>query len=324
MKSDLEEGVQTSGNSQLAPWRTRSRPHRRREAALFYLMISPWLIGFLGLTVIPMGLAVYYSLCDYDVIQAPFFLGLANFKELFHDPLFFTSLWNTVYYTGLSVPLCLFGGLLLAILLNQRVRGLNLFRTIFYLPSVLPVIATVYLWRWIFNPSGGLLNYLLSRVGLNTSHLLWIYGQSTAKPALILMSLWGVGGGMIIYLAALQGVPAQLYEAAQLDGAGPFTRFWRITVPMISPVIFFNLITNMIGSFQTFAPVYILTDGKGGPLNATLMYMMYLYNKAFVEFRMGYGAAMAWILFLIILALTLLNFIGGKRWVYYQGERGGL
>ncbi|MCL6613520.1 MAG: sugar ABC transporter permease [Firmicutes bacterium] len=198
------------------------------------------------------------------------------------------------------------------------------FRTIYYLPSVLPVIATVYLWRWMFNPNGGLLNRLLGWFGLDTSNLLWIYGQHTAKPSLVLMSLWGIGGGMVIYLAALQGVPTHLYEAAQLDGAGVLARFWHVTVPMISPVIFFNLITNMIGAFQTFTQVYLLTDGPGGPggpLNATLMYMMYLYRQAFVNFRLGYGAAMAWILFAIIMVLTLLNLMGGKHWVFYQGER---
>lgn len=304
-------------------------PRALRETAVFYAMIVPWLVGFIGLTVIPMGMAVYYSLCDYDVIQPPLFIGLANFKELFHDPLFFTSLWNTVYYTGMSVPLCLVGGLLLAILLNQEIRMRNLFRTIYYLPSVLPIVATIYLWRWIFNPSGGLLNHLLGYLGVDTSNLLWIYGPATAKPSLALMSLWGVGGGMVIYLAALQGVPAQLYESAHLDGAGRFARFRHITVPMISPVIFFNLITNTIGSLQTFAQVFILTKGTGGtygaPLNSTLMYLLYLYQKAFDEFRMGYGSAMAWVLFLIILALTLLNLLVGKHWVFYQDqdEKGG-
>lgn len=302
------------------------RPRAFREALTFYGLISPWLLGVLALTLIPMGLAIYYSLCDYDVIQPPLFIGLANFGELFHDPLFYTALWNTLYYTALSVPLSLACGLLLAILLNQQVKGLNLFRTIFYLPSVLPVVATVYLWRWIFNPSGGLLNWLIGLIGVPTGNLLWIYGQATAKPSLVLMSLWGVGGGMVIYLAALQGVPAQLYEAAQLDGAGRLAQFRHVTVPLISPVIFFNLITNMIGAFQSFAQVYLMTDGPGGPggpLNATLMYMIYLYRQAFVHFRMGYGAAMAWVLFAAILLLTLLNFAGGKRWVHYQGERGG-
>ncbi len=293
-----------------------------REAKYFYLFISPWLIGLIVFTAGPIIAAMALSLTDYSVIMDTEFVGLRNYVEMFSlDQLFWTSLGNTVYYTLLSVPLSMLTALCLALLLNQKVKGMAVFRTIFYLPSIVPVVAMAIIWIWMLQPRFGLVNLFLGLFGIRGPE--WLGDPRWSKPALILMSLWGSGGSMIIYLAGLQGIPQQLYEAAELDGANVFQRFAHITLPMLTPTLFFTLIMGIIGSFQTFTQAYIMTGG--GPVNSTLFYVLYLYRQAFEYFRMGYASAMAWVLFVVIFVLTLLIVGSGKHWVYYEADtnRGG-
>jgi len=317
-----------------------SRPRRWRKAVVRnlegYLFASPWILGFLVLTAGSMLFSFSLSFAEWDA-QTPLreidWVGLRNYKEMVkEDELFYKSLYNTAYYTFFSVPLRVTLALFLALLLNQKVKGIAFFRTVFYLPSVVVGAATAVVWSWIFNPSYGLLNGLLHKMNLALAWMRlgalrlpepeWLLSETWSKPALILMSLWGLGGSMLIYLAGLQGVPSHLYEAAELDGASPFRKFWHVTVPMISPTIFFNVIMSIIGSFQVFTQVYIMSGGHaGGPNNSTLVYVLYLYRKAFVELEMGYACALAWFLFLVILVLSLIIIRSSALWVYYEGER---
>lgn len=296
----------------------------RKEAAEGYLCILPWLIGFTAFTLGPMIFSIYISMCDWDIINPPKYIGLANFEQaLFHDFRFVKALRVTVTYAAFALPLGLMGSLLLAILLNQNVKGMTWFRTIFYIPAILPGVATAMLWRWIFNPQYGILNSILLKlhlisVGPGKEPPGWIADPALALPSFIIMSLWGIGGGMIIYLAGLQSIPTQLYEAAEIDGANWWQKFRKITIPMISPTIFFNLVMGVIGSFQVFTSSFIMT--AGGPAYATLFYLLYLYQKAFQYFQMGYAAAMAWILFVLILFCTLIVFKSSARWVYYEAD----
>jgi multiple sugar transport system permease protein len=290
----------------------------RREELAFYLFISPWIIGFLLFTGGPILAAFGISFSEYSILQPPRWIGLENYQLLFADELFFTSLVNTLYYVGVSVPLGLSLAFLMAIALNQKVRGQTWFRTIFYLPSVVSGIAVALLWGWIFNGDFGLINFLLSLVGITGPQ--WLFSTTWAMPAFIIMSLWGVGGSMIVFLAGLQSIPEHLYEAAEIDGAGELAKFRHVTLPMMSPVIFFNMIVMVIGAFQIFDQVYIMTQGKGGPANATLVYVLYLYRNGFEYFRMGYASALAWIFFLVILAITITQFVGAKHWVYYEHD----
>jgi multiple sugar transport system permease protein len=289
----------------------------RREAITFYLAISPWLIGFLVFTLLPMAISLYLGFTRWDLFGAPRWTGLDNYLRMGRDPLFGQALKVTTIYTLVYVPAEMVGGLALALLVNQRLRGVGVFRTIFYLPSVLAGVAYVVLWMWIFNPQGGLLNTLLAAIGIEGPR--WLIDPRWALPALLLMTFWGWGRSMVIFLAGLQGVPPELYEAAEIDGAGGWSRLWRITIPMITPTILFALILSIISTFQTFTSAFIATDG--GPLNATLFYVLYLYRQAFQFFRMGYAAALAWVLFLIVLVLTVILFRSGQFWVYYEGGR---
>ena len=291
-----------------------------------YLFISPWLAGFLLLTAGPMIVSIYVSGTSWTMLSPPVWIGAGNYERLFTDDrLFGLSLLNTLYYVALAVPLGLIVSLLLALLLNQRVPGRGIFRTIFFLPSITNLVAISVLWVWLLNPEFGLVNHLLRMVGI--SGPLWFQSEQWAKPSLILMSLWGIGGTMVIFLAALQGIPPELYEAAELDGAGELQQFIHITLPMISPALLFNLIIGVIGSFQVFTQAYVMTGSaqpgtEGGPNNATLFVILYLYKKAFQEFTMGYAAAIAWVLFFIILFATIVQMKLSKRWVYYEaGER---
>ena len=289
-----------------------------------YLFISPWLFGFIFLSAGPILFSLFMSGTRWSLLSAPQWIGLENYRNVFFDdPLFFRSLWNTAYYVLFSVPLGMLLSLFLAILLNQRLRGICIFRTIFFLPSVTNMVAVSILWMWIFNPEFGLLNRALEWVGITGP--LWLQSETWSKPALILMSLWGVGGGMIINLAALQGVPEELYEAAALDGAKSWRRLFHITLPLISPALFFNLIINIIGSFQVFTQALIMTassgqGSEGGPNNSTLFFVLYLYKKAFQQFKMGYASSLAWVLFIIILVFTLTQFVLSRRWVYYETD----
>ncbi|HMQ51136.1 MAG TPA: sugar ABC transporter permease [Anaerolineae bacterium] len=290
----------------------------RRETVLFYLCISPWLLGFVLFVLGPMMASLGISFTRWNLIDTPQFVGLDNFERmLWHDARFWQALKVTTLYTALYVPTELIGGLLLALLMNQNVRGISLFRTIYYLPSVLSGVAFVVVWMWLLHPDAGLINNGLRLIGLNGPR--WLTNPDTALWALWLMSLWGLGRTGIIYLAGLQDVPRELYEAAAIDGATAWQSFFKVTVPLITPTIFFNLVLSLIATFQTFTSAFVATDG--GPLDSTLFYVLYLYQRAFVNFRMGYASAMAWVLFLIILLFTLLIVRSARRWVYYEGER---
>ena len=297
----------------------------RKEALEGYLFILPWLIGLVAFTLGPVLASFYLSFTAWQISAPPVFIGLDNYIELTTDPAMRKSLYNTLYLTVFGVPLNMLAGLAIALLMNQNVRGIGIFRTIWYLPSVLSSVAVAVLWMWILNPRFGLLNQALTLVGVKGPG--WLVDPEWAKPAVILMGLWGVGGSMIIYLAGLKGIPQHLYEAAKLDGAGTLGQFRFITLPMLSPSIFFTLITNIIGSLQVFVSIAALTMGgpeaggvarAGGVDDSLLVFMLYLYRQAFSFFRMGYASALAWFLAAIIMALTIFNFWLSRRWVYYE------
>jgi multiple sugar transport system permease protein len=285
-----------------------------REAVDGWLFILPWLLGFLIFTAGPMLASAALSFMEWEILTPASWVGLANFRQMFRDPLFYTSLYNTAYYSLLGVPLYLVASLVMAMLLNMPVRGTSIYRTFFFIPSLTPAVANALLWTWIFSPDFGLANYFLQGVGLPPQK--WLFDVNLAKPSLILMGLWGIGSQMIIFLAGLQGIPQTLYEAASIDGANHLQRFWNITLPMLSPTIFFNLVIGIIGSFQVFTTAFIAT--QGGPQNATLFYVLYLWRNGFDYFKMGYGSALAWILFLIVLLLTLIQFRVARYFVYYE------
>ena len=278
-----------------------------------YLFIAPWIIGFCVFTAGALAGSFSISLMRWDIVGEPYFLGAGNYAKMLGDRFFWQSLRVTFVYL-LNVPLNLALGLGLALLLNQKIRGLGFFRTVFYLPSVTAGVAVSLLWLWIFNPRFGVINVLLDKVGI--AGPAWLGSETWALPALIVMSVWGVGGSMLIYLAALQGIPTSLYEAATIDGAGHWTKFRHITIPMISPVLLLNLIMGVIGSFQVFTQAFIMTNG--GPNYATLFYVLYLYQHAFQWFNMGYASALAWVLFVVILVCTFLILNLSREWVYYE------
>lgn len=281
-----------------------------------YLFILPWLVGFVFFTAGPMIASVVISLLDWDVIRAPTFIGFDNFQRMIEDDLFWISLYNTAYYTFIGVPIHVALALLVALLLNQKVPLRNIFRTVYYLPSITPAVASALIWLWIFNPEFGLANVALETFGIPAQR--WLWDPDLSKPSFILMSLWGIGNQMIIFLAGLQSVPESLYEAAEIDGAVGWQRFIHITLPMVSPVIFFNTVIGIIGSFQVFTTVYITTGA--GPGNSTLFYVLYLYRNGFENFQMGYASALAWILFVIIVFFTIMQFQFARRWVYYEAN----
>lgn len=297
----------------------------RREALWAYAFISPWIAGFLFFTLGPMLASLYFSFTDYNIIDPPIWAGLDNYqKVLFNDPLFWHSLQRTLYFAGLSLPLGLIFGFLIAVLLNQDIPGVNVWRTIYFLPSVISGVAVALLWTRIFNPRVGILNPFLQNVMGIQNPPGWLQDPDWAIPALVIMSLWGIGGSMIIYLAGLQGIPTTLYEAAKIDGANNRQRFWNVTLPLMTPVIFYNLVIGLIGAFQYFTEVYVATSnsnsGAGGPARSTLVYNLYLYQNAFKFFDMGYASALAWILFLLVLVVTLIVFKSSPMWVFYEGQ----
>ena len=289
----------------------------RREALEGYVFILPWIIGALIFTVGPIIASFYLSLTDFEVVKPPVFRGFNNYVRLVQDKLFWQSLKVTSIYTFASVTLGLALSFLVALLLNQDLKAVGLFRTLYYVPNLVPAVASSMLWVWIFNPQFGLLNSLL-KILFDIEGPLWLGHTKWALPSLILMSLWGVGGPMLIYLAGLQDIPTELYEAAQIDGANGWQRFIYVMIPQMTSIILFNLIMGLIGSFQVFTQSYLMTGG--GPRYATLFYVLYLYQNAFRWFKMGYASAMAWVLLLIILVLTLLVFRSSALWVYYEGE----
>ena len=293
----------------------------RREMIMGYLFISPWIVGFLVFVAGPLAVSLYLSLTNYNLLSAPQFIGVQNYTQMLSDPNFWQSLQVTFLYGILSVPIDLGVALILAILLNQNVRFMPLFRTIFYLPALLPPVATSVLWNWILNPAYGILNTFLKDIGLPQPQ--WFLTPQTTVPGYVIMSIWGVGTWMVIFLAGLQNVPTELYEAAVLDGSGLWTKFWRITLPMISPVLFFNLVMGIVGAFSFFTQAFVIGQGTGsgsGVANSGLFYALYLYQKGFSELQMGYASALGWVLFLIVMLLSLITFRSSALWVYYGGE----
>ena len=288
-------------------------PEGRRNL-IGYSFIFPFILGFLLWFLIPAGTAAWLAFHDWNMIRDPKFIAFGNFKRLFADKLFWQALKVTLIYSVVSVPLRLVLGFLIAVLLNTKVRGMPFFRTIYYLPSIVPAVANAVLWAWILNSEFGLLNAGLSLFGVNKIH--WLQEPELALPALIIMSLWTVGSSMVIYLAGLQGIPDVFYEAAEIDGAGGWPKFWNITIPLMSPIILFNLVMGIISSFQVFTAGFLITDG--GPQNATLFYVLYLYRTGFENLRMGYASALAWMLFVIILILTYVVFKFFGHQVYYE------
>jgi multiple sugar transport system permease protein len=305
---------------------------RRLLTALPFL--APWLVGFAALVVYPFAASLYWSFTRYDMLSPPEFVGGENYAhlavELVTGERFGLALWNTVYFALVSVPLSIVLGVLLAVILSWEVRGKAFYRTVFFLPSVVPAVATSMLWLWLLDPQAGLVNFLLSSLGLpapgwfnSTAEAAWPLAWFTgnggfgSKDALVLMSLWGVGNFMIIYLAAIGDIPAELYEAAELDGAGPLRRFWHITLPMLSPVIFFNLVMGLIHAVQAFTQVYIVSEGQGAPAGSTLMLSLYVFLAAFKYLEMGYASAIAWAMFVVIVIATWTLFRSSRYWVHY-------
>ncbi len=283
------------------------------------LWISPWLVGFLLFFAAPMGMSFYYSLTDYPLIEKPLFVGQKNYLELFRDPVFWKVMWNTLVYAAISIPLGTVIALAVAGLLNTKVRGVGFFRAAVYVPQVVPIVASAMVWMWLFNAEWGLINQVLVMLGVEARDLPnWLGDRKWAMWSLIVMNLWVIGQPVVIYLAALQDVPKQLYEAGSLDGMGPVRRFWHVALPAISPVVLFNTVYLTISCWQVFAIPYIMTEG--GPDRATYFYSHYLYDNAFQFQRMGYASAMAWVQFVIILGLTALMFVGSRKLVQ-QGVR---
>jgi multiple sugar transport system permease protein len=296
---------------------------RRGDGLVALAFASPWIIGFCWFQLYPILASLYYSFTAYNILRPPIFVGLANYQNLFtRDPLFLKALTNTAIFTLISVPLGLAVALILALLLNRDIPARPLFRAIFYFPAIIPSVATGILFILILNTQGGLLNVMLNTIGLPA--LPWLTSPSWAMPALILLSLWSIGPVIVIFLAGLQDVPRALYEAAQLDGAGPLELVRSVTLPMISPVILFNLVIGLIAALQTFALPFVLFANKqdansiGGPLNAALMYSVQLYSVAFQQFKMGYAAAMAWVLTVIVFTLSMVALRLSGRFVHYE------
>ncbi|MFC5469587.1 carbohydrate ABC transporter permease [Cohnella suwonensis] len=288
----------------------------RMERRWGILLALPVTLGLAFFAIGPIIASFVFSLTDWTIGGSSAFVGFHNYeKALTDDPVFAKSVGVTVYYVLASVPVALTSAFLLALLLNRKVKGLAVYRTIFFLPSIVPRIASTMLWLWLFNPDFGLLNSILDFLGLPESK--WIYAEESAIPSVVLMSVWGVGTYMVIFLAGLQSVPSHLYEAVEVDGGGAWRKFFHVTLPSMTPTIFFNMVMMQIGAFQNFDNVYVMT--QGGPNNATLLYVVYLYRVAFTETKIGYASALAWILFLIIVGLTLITFRTSKKWVHYEG-----
>ena len=294
-----------------------------REHIEGYLFISPWILGMVLFALGPILASFGLAFTRWNLFTEPEYVGWANFQKLAHDPLFYKSVFNTIYYTVFAVPLGLVLALGLAMLVNHRLRGVNFFRTAFFLPNVVAGIAMLLLWKWLFDPNFGLINLFLDWTGLmamfewiGIDRPQWISSRAGAMPGLVFMSIWGLGGSMMIFLAGLQNIPRELIEAAELDGAGPWKRFRYVTVPLLTPTIFFLTMVGVIASLQVFNQAYVMT--QGGPAHATLFYVLYLFQTAFERFQMGYACAMALVLFIITLIVSLIQLAMGKKWVHYQ------
>lgn len=307
------QASQVSSPARAAP---RISRQRLKYYAQGYAFISPWIIGTALFTVYPVAYSAVLTFTKFDLLTPPEYIGAGNFDRMIGDSQFPTALINTAYYTFIAVPLQLFVALVMALFLNQQLRFINVFRTLFYLPTVTPTVASVIIFMYLYNPDFGFFNVALGWFGI--PGVKWLGDPNWAKPALILLSLWYVGGQMVIFLAGLQSVPDALLEAASIDGAGTLRKFWHVTIPMITPTIFFNLVLGIIGSFQVFTVAFIAT--RGGPIDSTLFYVLWIYRHAFENLNMGYAAAIGWVLLVIILIFTLLQFAISQRWVYYEAE----
>lgn len=292
-------------------------PLRRKEAMYGYIAIMPWLIGFLVFTAGPMAYSAYLMFTEWELITPPRWIGLDNFRFLMKDQVFRDTLRNTTIYTAFSVPLQLLVALGVALLLNFNLRGSNVYRAVAFLPTQTPAVASAMLWFFIFSPTSGLANALVGFFGIPEQR--WLWDVNLVKPALITMAAWGFGGAMIIFLAGLQDIPQSLYEAADIDGASAVSKFFNITVPLLSPTVFFNLVIGLIGAFQVFTPIYLMT--RGGPGTSSMVMGMLIYRHGFEEFNMGYASLLAWVLFLIVIVLTIIQFTIARRWVFYEGEK---
>lgn len=293
---------------------------RRKESMYGYIFVLPWIIGFLAFTAGPLAFSFMASFTNYNITSQMDFVGVNNYQGLFtEDSLFWTSLWNTLYFVIFSVPLTTIGAILLSALLNQDIPGIRFFRTLYYLPAVLSGVGVYLLWMQLLDPGTGMVNLVLSWFNIEGPN--WLFDPNWTKPSLIFMKLWSVGGSMLLYLASMQGVSKSLYEAAEIDGANTWRKFINITLPMISPVIFFDVVTSLIGGFQIFQEAYVMSaNGEGGPANSLLFYNLYMWRQAFENFNMGYAMAMSWILFIIVFVLTMINLKLAPRWVHYEGE----
>jgi ABC-type sugar transport system permease subunit/ABC-type glycerol-3-phosphate transport system substrate-binding protein len=302
----------------------RLHPLLRSEARAGYLFAMPWIFGFVTLLLGPMVASIVFSFCEYDVLHPPRWVGLQNYSRMFADPLLSKSFLNIFFLAGIGIPLSIMLSLGLAMLLNSKVKGMPLYRTCFYLPSLTPVVAMAVLWLFILNPDAGVISQVWrATVGdwFGWPAPTWLASEQWSKPAFILMSLWAAGSGIILWLAGLQGVPQHLYEAADLDGANFLHRFRHVTLPMLTPYILFNVIMGTIAWLQRFTDIYVMTNGAGGPVDSTMVPVLYLFNNAFQYFKMGYASAWAWMIFAVVLLLTGLNLLASKRWVHYDGER---
>ncbi|MDB5059897.1 MAG: carbohydrate transporter rane protein 1, family, partial [Chloroflexi bacterium] len=289
----------------------------RRNLRLGLFFVSPWLVGLVAFYLYPIASSLYYSFTDYNVLQPATWVGLANYQAIFHDPLFWTALENTLFMVVVGIPIYTVADIAVAILLNTKVPGQTFFRAVVFLPTLIPVVVLSILWQRLLDPQAGLLNNLLGDVSINGPG--WFASLQWAKPGFILMSLWGTGNAVVIYLAGLQDVDRTLYEAADVDGANWWHKIWHVTLPSLSPVIMFNVILAIIASFQFFTQAFIITNG--GPINATLFYSLYLYQNAFSYLHMGYASGLAWILLVITLVLTVVVLRSSAKWVYYAGNR---
>ena len=290
----------------------------KRNQLLGMLFISPWLLGFLLFALFPLVASLYYSMTNYDFIRQPQFIGVTNYTRLFTvDPDFWTVMYNTLYYVGFGVPLGIAVAFLIANLLNSNIQGRTFFRSVIYIPSIVPAVCTAMVWLFILNVQYGVINGVLKTLGVPT--IPFLSSPELAKPSLILIYIWAQGTAVVIFLAALQDVPRSLYDAALVDGANAWARFWNVTLPMCTPVLLFNFIMGIISAFQDFTLPFVLTGG--GPMKSTEFYVVSLYRNAFVQFSIGKASAMAWILFLIILLFSVLLFRSSARWIYYGGEK---
>jgi multiple sugar transport system permease protein len=296
---------------------------RKKEALWFYLLISPWVFGFITLTLGSMIYSFVISLTNWDLFTSPVFVGPDNYIRLFtEDKIFWKTVFNTLYYAFISVPLGMLFSLFIVYFLNRPIKGSAFYRTLYYIPATVPGVASALLFKWLLAPDAGMINRFLALFGLDGPA--WLLEPEWVKPALILMSLWVVGANITLLIAGIRSIPVEFYEAAELDGASPIAQYYLITLPLLSPVIFFNIISGMIGALQIFTQIYIMTNTggatMGGPNNASMMIVPYLFNNGFRFYKMGYASAIAWILFVLVMILTLLVFRSSSAWVYYETE----